>query len=68
MSVYVDERVRYVGVSKLRKFNATSLRGLRDELFVIQDSDEPIAVLLSYGLYMQTQKLIGEREAGAGSK
>jgi hypothetical protein len=53
--MYIDERVKHVGITKLRHFNADTLRELDDELFVIQDGDEPVAVLLSYKLYMRIQ-------------
>lgn len=51
----IDERVKHVGVSKLRRWNADILRDLGDEIYVLQDGDEPIAVLLSYELYMKIQ-------------
>jgi hypothetical protein len=51
----IDPRVKYVGVSKLRQLNADALRKLGDTVFVLQDSDGPIAVLLSYKMFMQIQ-------------
>ena len=51
----IDERIKHCGVSKLRKLNTESLRVLKDCLIVLQDGDEPIAVLLSYDLFMEIQ-------------
>lgn len=54
----IDPSVKYVGVSKLRTLNASNLQDL-DTTLVIQDNDQPIAVVLSYDLFMQMQQ---ERE------
>lgn len=54
----IDPNVQYVGVSKLRTLNATNLHDL-DTTLVIQDNDQPIAVVLSYELFLEMQK---ERE------
>jgi hypothetical protein len=55
----VDPNVQYVGVSKLRKLNATTLRSL-DNTLVIQDPDDkPLAVVLSYDQFLDMQQ---ERE------
>lgn len=54
----IDPNVQYVGVSKLRTLNATNLHDL-DTTLVIQDNDRPIAVVLSYDLFLQMQQ---ERE------
>jgi hypothetical protein len=53
---YIDPSVEHVGVSRLRKLNATKLRQF-DKTLVIQDNDTPLAVLLAYDqfLLMQTQ-------------
>jgi hypothetical protein len=55
--MFIDERVKHVGITKLRHLNADTLRELDDNLFVLQDGDEPVAVLLSYKLYMKMQDL-----------
>jgi hypothetical protein len=52
---YIDERVKHVGVSRLRTLNATSLRDFRDTL-VIQDNDTPLAVVLPYEQFLAMQK------------
>ena len=44
----IDSRIKAVGVSKLRDMNSTFLRGLGEDVYIIQDSDEPVAVLISY--------------------
>jgi hypothetical protein len=53
--MFIDERVKHVGLTKLRHLNADTLRELDDSLLVLQDGDEPVAVLLSYKLYMRIQ-------------
>ena len=44
---YVDPSVQHVGISRLRALNVSQLRAL-DRTLVIQDNDEPLAVLLKY--------------------
>jgi PHD/YefM family antitoxin component YafN of YafNO toxin-antitoxin module len=53
---YIDRNVNYVGVSRLRSLNATQLREI-DKTLVIQENDQPLAVLLKYEefLIMQDQ-------------
>ncbi len=53
---YIDRNVQHVGVSRLRTLNATQLREI-DKTLVIQDNDQPLAVLLKYEefLIMQDQ-------------
>ena len=53
----IDPKVKHVGVSKLRQLNATKLRQTEDT-FVIQDNDQPIAVLLTYDRFMEMQHAI----------
>jgi predicted transcriptional regulator len=53
----IDPKVKHVGVSKLRLLNASKLRQT-DDTFVIQDNDEPIAVLLTYDRFMEIQYLL----------
>lgn len=53
---FVDDRVKAVGVSFLRKLNAHFLANeLGDKAFLIQDSDIPLAVLVSYQTYLKIQ-------------
>ncbi len=54
---YVDPSVQHVGISKLRGLNVTQLREL-DRTWVIQDNDEPLAVLLKYEYFLAMQELI----------
>jgi prolyl-tRNA editing enzyme YbaK/EbsC (Cys-tRNA(Pro) deacylase) len=54
----IDPNVQYVGVSKLRQLNATNLHDL-DKTLVIQDNDQPLAVIVSYEIFLEMQK---ERE------
>jgi PHD/YefM family antitoxin component YafN of YafNO toxin-antitoxin module len=51
---YIDPNVEHVGVSRLRKLNATNLRKSRKTL-VIQDNDTPLAVLLAYEQFLRMQ-------------
>lgn len=53
----IDPRVHYVGTSYLRKLNATRLRNLGDELYVIQ-CPEPVQVLIGYDHFMRIQATI----------
>lgn len=50
----IDPAVRYVGVSKLRELKADKLRSL-DQTLVIQDNEQPLAVVLSYDQFMEMQ-------------
>jgi PHD/YefM family antitoxin component YafN of YafNO toxin-antitoxin module len=52
---FIDPSVKHIGVSKLRKFNASSLRETSDT-FVIEENDSPLAVLLSYEKYLILQE------------
>lgn len=50
----IDPNVRFVGVSKLRQFNAGSLDNL-DKTIVIQDDEKPLVVIISYEKYLEIQ-------------
>jgi hypothetical protein len=52
---YIDPNVEHVGVSRLRKLNATNLRTFEKAL-VIQDNDTPLAVLLTYEQFLTMQR------------
>jgi PHD/YefM family antitoxin component YafN of YafNO toxin-antitoxin module len=54
---YIDPDVEHVGVSRLRKLNATNLRHSSKTL-VIQDNDTPLAVLLAYEQFLFMQQKI----------
>jgi PHD/YefM family antitoxin component YafN of YafNO toxin-antitoxin module len=54
---HIDESVRHVGVSKLRELNVAKLRQ-SEETLVIQDNDEPLAVLLTYDKFLEMQQLL----------
>lgn len=51
----IDPNVKYVGVSKLREMNATKLKET-DDTFVLQDNDQPLAVLVKYRKFMEMQQ------------
>src|SRR5262245_9167592 len=51
----IDPTVKHVGVSKLRGLNADKLRETTDT-FVIQEADEPLAVLLTYDKFLAMQE------------
>lgn len=48
----IDPRVKAVGLSYLRKLKATVLAGT-DYLYLIQEHDKPVAVVLPYDTYMK---------------
>lgn len=52
----LDPDVKYVGVSKLRDLNATKLKDDQGTTYVLQDNDQPLAVLLSYERYLIIQE------------
>ena len=52
---HIDPSVKHVGVSKLRGLNADKLRHTHDTL-VIQDNDQPLAVLLTYDKFLAIQE------------
>jgi hypothetical protein len=56
---YVDPSVQHVGISRLRALNVSQLRAL-DKTLVIQDNDEPLAVLLKYEHFLAMQERIGD--------
>ena len=56
---YVDPTVQHVGISRLRALNVTQLREL-DKTLVIQDNDEPLAVLLKYEHFLAMQERMGD--------
>lgn len=60
---YVDPTVAHVGISKLRTLNAERLRNIK-KTWVIQENDEPVAVVLKYEdfLQMQDQRLRSVRQ------
>ena len=58
---YIDPTVEHVGVSRLRKLNASNLRQF-DKALVIQDNDKPLAVLLKYDHFLAMQERIREDE------
>lgn len=51
----IDPSVKYLGVSKLRKLSASSLRET-DNTFVIQENDRPLAVLISFEKFLLIQE------------
>lgn len=51
----IDPDVKHIGVSKLRQFNATNLRGTSDT-YVIQENDTPLAVLVSFEKFLIMQE------------
>jgi hypothetical protein len=52
---YIDPNVQHVGISRLRSLNATQLREI-DKTLVIQDNDQPLAVLLKYEEFLIMQE------------
>jgi hypothetical protein len=58
---YLDPNVQHVGISRLRALNVTQLREL-DKTLVIQDNDQPLAVLLKYDQFLAMQKRMRDEE------
>lgn len=56
---YIDPNVQYVGVSKLRNLNATSLQNLDAKTIVVQENNQPIAVIVGFEQFLEMQR---ERE------
>ena len=56
---YLDPSVQHVGISRLRALNVTQLREL-DKTLVIQDNDQPLAVLLKYEHFIAMQEMIAD--------
>lgn len=54
--VFLDPDVKHVGAFKLRELNADKLRAMGDEVFVLQDGDEPLAVLFSWERYQSIRE------------
>ena len=54
---HIDPSIRHVGVSKLRELNVAKLRQ-SDETLVIQDNDQPLAVLLAYDKFLEMQQML----------
>lgn len=55
MVPYIDPRVKYEGVSRIRLLNAQRLRELED-VIVVQDNGQPLAVIVPYDLYLEIQR------------
>jgi PHD/YefM family antitoxin component YafN of YafNO toxin-antitoxin module len=66
----IDRKVKYQGLSGLRKLDGKQLRELDDSMLVIQEHNSPLAVMLSYEKYlilqdqlhtaMETLELLGD--------
>lgn len=50
----MDRNVEHVGVSRLRKLNSDDLKTMNKTL-VLQENDQPVAVLLTYEKYLVLQ-------------
>jgi hypothetical protein len=59
---YLDPTVQHVGISRLRALNVTQLRDL-DKALVIQDNDNPLAVLVKYEQLMAMQERMRREDA-----
>lgn len=58
----IDPRVHCVGVSALRKMSAEMLANIDDDLYLLQDGEQPLAVIVSYASYMCMQQLLKEAD------
>jgi PHD/YefM family antitoxin component YafN of YafNO toxin-antitoxin module len=50
----IDPSVEHVGVSRLRKLNSDDLKSM-DKTLVLQENDQPLAVLLTYEKFLILQ-------------
>jgi hypothetical protein len=50
---FIDPRVRSVHMATLRSMNATFLRTMNDEAYIIRHKDEPLAVIVGYDEYQR---------------
>lgn len=51
---HIDQRVHHVGVSKMRHMDAGWMRSMAaDEVYVLREGNEPLAVLMTYDLFVQ---------------
>ena len=46
-SPYIDPRVHCVGVSSLRAMTAGKLASMKDDIYLLQQGDKPLAVIVS---------------------
>lgn len=53
---------RRITTSRLKKFNASDLKDMGNDIYIIHGthSDEPLAVLLSYELYLKIYAVLRE--------
>ena len=51
----IDRKIKYQGISGLRKLDGKQLRALDDNMIVIQEHNSPLAVMLSYEKYLVLQ-------------
>jgi len=56
----IDPNVKYAGVSELRKLNANKLREMPSAI-VIQDNNEPIAVIVRFEMFLKMQEGLEDR-------
>ncbi len=59
---YIDPKIEHLGVSQLRQMDGKSIRSKNGKALLIQDHNEPIAVLLSYEQYRPPRKNEGSDE------
>ena len=66
----IDRSVEHVGISRLRKLNSDDLKTMEKTL-VLQENDQPLAVLLTYEKFLVLQDLEGlapgESQLGASA-
>ena len=65
MSVpFIDDRIKHVGISKLREMTADFLRQMGGErlTYILQIDGEPLAVILSYEMFLEIQSAIQSLE------
>ena len=61
--LFIDPRLHYIGTSKLRQMKGDFLRCIGEDLYVVQDGDEQLAVILSYAQYLEIQAQLEQSDA-----
>ncbi len=56
----IDPKVRFVGISFIRKINAKFVSNI-EETYVLSYGDEPLAVLIPYATYMRLQEVAEQK-------
>lgn len=62
----IDPRIEHVGLTRVRAMNGAALRSQKN-ILVIQDGNEPLAVMVPYAEYMRIQGILDRLLEGGGA-